>query len=97
MAKLADLEAAIDKALTQVQRAVASGMKTADGGSAQPHLEQLERELAAQRSYAAEHGSIDRTSLQATIRRVIEWVPDEELTLVAALGAIARAAPPGLS
>jgi hypothetical protein len=97
LAKLADLESAIAKALKQVRRAIASGMETSDGGSARSHLEQLERELTAQRAYALEHGSVDRESLQTTIRRVIEWVPDDELTLVAALGAIARATPPALS
>jgi hypothetical protein len=97
LAKLADLEGAIDKALTQVRRAIASGMETSEGGSARSRLEQLERELTAQRAYALEHGSVDRKSLQSTIRGVVEWVPDDELTLVAALGAVARAAPPGLS
>jgi hypothetical protein len=94
---LPDLEGAIDKALTQVQRALASGMETTDGSSARPQLEKLGHELADQRSYASDHGSIDREWLQTTIRWVVEWVPDDELTLVAALGAIARVAPPDLS
>ena len=97
MAKLPELESAIDKALTQVRLAIASGMETSDGSTAGPQLEKLERELTAQRAYAAERGSVDRDWLQSTIRWVIEWVPDDELTLVAALGAIARATPSGLS
>lgn len=97
MAKLPELESAIDKALTQVRRAITHGMETSDGSTAGPQLEKLERELTAQRAYASEHGSVDREWLQSTIRSVIEWVPDDELTLVAALGAIARAAPSGLS
>jgi hypothetical protein len=94
---LPDLESAIDKALTQVRRAIASGMETTDGSSARPQLEKLERELAAQKGFVAKRGSVDREWLQTTIRWVVEWVPDDELTLVASLGAIARAAPPGLS
>lgn len=97
MGTLPDLERAIDKALTQVRRAIASGMETTNGSSARVQLEKLERELTAQRAFASEHGSVDREWLQTTVRSVIEWVPDDELTLVAALGAIARAAPPGLS
>jgi len=94
---LPDLESAIDKALTQVRRALASGMETMDGSSARPQLETLERELAAQKAFVSKRGSVDREWLQTTIRWVIEWVPDDELTLVASLGAIARAAPPDLS
>lgn len=92
MSKLPDLESAIDKALTQVRRAIAAGMETSDGSSGQPQLERLERELTAQRAYASERGAVDREWLQTTIRWVIEWAPDDELTLIAALGAIARAA-----
>jgi hypothetical protein len=97
LAKLPDLEGAIDKALTQVRRAIASGMETSDGSSAKLQLERLEQELTAQRAYASQHGSIDREWFQKTIRWVVEWVPDDELTLIAALGRIVRAAPPGRS
>jgi hypothetical protein len=44
-----------------------------------------------------ERGSVDREWFQRTVRWVVEWVPDTELTLIAALGRIARAAPPGAS
>jgi hypothetical protein len=93
LAKLADLESAFDTALTRVQRSIASGMKTADGSSALPNLEKLEQELRAQRKSALERGSLDREWFQRTVRWVVEWVPDDELTLVAALGRIVRAAP----
>jgi hypothetical protein len=66
-------------------------MKTSDGNSAQPRLEQLERELEEQRKTALEQGKIDREWFQKTVRWVVEWVPDDELTLVAALGRIIRA------
>ncbi len=97
LGKLPELEGAIDKALTQVRRAIGSGMETSDGSAAGPQLAKLERELTAQRAYASEHGSVDRDWLQSTIRGVIEWVPDDNLTLIAALGRIARACPPALS
>jgi hypothetical protein len=88
-----ELESAFDTALTQVRHSIVSGMKTSDGNSAQPRLEQLERELKEQRTTALEQGKIDREWFQKTVRWVVEWVPDDELTLVAALGRIVRAAP----
>ena len=94
MAKSADLEVAFDAALTLVQRSIASGGKTSEGSSAIPQLEKLERELRAQRASALERGNIDRDWFRKTVRWVVEWVPDDELTLVAALGRIVRAAPP---
>ena len=93
MEKQTDLESAFDKALTQVRRSIASGMKASDGSSAQPQLEKLERELEAQRGNALERGTFDREWLQKTVRWVVEWVPDTDLALVAALGRIVRAAP----
>lgn len=89
----ADLQTAFDKALTLVQRSIASGMRTSDGSSAGPQLEQLERELKEQRTTAVERGSVDREWFQRTVRWVVEWVPNNELKLVAALGQIVRAAP----
>ncbi len=68
-------------------------MKTSDGSSAQPQLEKLERELKEQRTAALEQGKVDREWFQKTVRWVVQWVPDDELTLVAALGRIVRAAP----
>jgi hypothetical protein len=94
LAKPTELEVAFDAALTLVQRSVASGAKTSDGSSALPQLEKLERELRAQRASALERGNVDRDWFRKTVRWVVEWVPDDELTLVAALGRIVRAAPP---
>lgn len=95
MAKPADLESAFNTALTQVQRSIVSGMKTSDGRPALAQLEKLQEELRAQRARALERGLLDREWFQRTVRWVVEWVPDDELTLVAALGQIVRAAPPG--
>lgn len=91
MAKAQDLEVAFDAALTHVERSLATGLKTLDGRSARPELEKLGRELRIQRDQALERGTVDREWFQRTIRWVTEWVPDTEITLIAALGRIARA------
>jgi hypothetical protein len=72
-------------------------MKNSEGISAQPQLETLETELKRERAAAIKLGTVDREWLQKTVRWVIEWVPEKELTLLAALGQIARSAPPALS
>ena len=92
-----DLENAFDAALAHVERLIQADMKTADGNSARTQLEELEKQLKRERAKALERNTVEREWLQKTVRSVVEWVPDDELTLVAALGAIARAAPPGLS
>lgn len=92
-----DLENAFDAALTHVARLIRTDMKTADGNSARTQLEELEKQLKRERAKAVERRTIDREWFQKTVRWVVEWVPDDELTLVAALGAIARAATSRLS
>jgi hypothetical protein len=91
------MEVAFDAALTHVERSLAGGLKTMSGESARPQLEKLERELKIQRDRALERGAVDREWFQQTVRWVTEWVPDTEITLIAALGRIARAVPPALS
>jgi hypothetical protein len=92
-----ELEAAFNAALTHVERSLAAGLKTMDGDSARPQLEKLERELRVQRDEALERGFVDRDWFQQTVRWVTEWVPDTEITLIAALGRIVRVVPPALS
>jgi len=91
------MEVAFDAALTHVERSLATGLKTINGDSARPELEKLARELRLQRDKALEGGAVDRDWFQRTVRWVTEWVPDTEITLIAALGRIARATPPALS
>jgi hypothetical protein len=91
------MEVAFDAALTHVERSLATGLKTIDGDSARPELEKLALELKLQRDQALKQGAVDRDWFQQTVRWVTEWVPDTEITLIAALGRIARAAPPALS
>ncbi|MDP9202980.1 MAG: hypothetical protein M3P26_13770 [Gemmatimonadota bacterium] len=92
-----ELEKAFDAALAQVERLLANGMQTGEGASARPQLEKLEKELRRECANALERGTVDREWLQKTVRWVVEWVPDNELTLVAGLGRIVRAGPPALS
>ena len=92
LAKPGDLESAFDTALRHVQRSISSGLKTSAGSSARSQLETLETELRRERTKALETGIVDREWLQKTVRSVVEWVPDTDLTLVAALGRIVRAA-----
>jgi hypothetical protein len=68
-------------------------MKTSGGTSARPQLKTLETELRRERAKALELGIVDREWFQKTVRWVVEWVPDTDLTLVAALGRIVRAVP----
>jgi len=88
-----ELEAAFDAAIADVAKCRAAGMETSSGGSAATQLEKLGADLLAERARAASNGSVDRTWLQTTLRWLVEWAPDEDLTLIAALGRIARAGP----
>jgi hypothetical protein len=53
-----------------------------------------EEKLGQDRDEALKRGSVDRDWFQQTVRWVTEWVPDTEITLIAALGRIARAVSP---
>ena len=64
-----------------------------DGSSADANLTRLERDLSAEKERALQRGAIDKDWCQKTIRWLVEWVPETELTLIAALGGIARAKP----
>ena len=82
---------AIDDAIRAARRLQAGGLRTAAGASAVPQLARLLEELAARRNEVAGGGTVDRAWAGATVRWVAEWLPDEELGLLARLGAIARA------
>jgi len=97
LAKPPALESAFDTALSHVQRSISSGMKTSGGSSARPQLETLETELRQERAKALKVGTVDREWLQKTVRWVVEWVPEKDVTLVATIGAIARTRPSAVS
>jgi hypothetical protein len=68
-------------------------MTCVDGSSAAGNLDQLERELVAAKEHAIRRGAVDNEWFQKTVRWLVEWVPETELTLIAALGRIVRANP----
>jgi hypothetical protein len=88
-----DLTAAFDAALAATRRERSAGMSCADGSSAAANLDQLERELVAAKEHAIRRGVVDNEWFQKTVRWLVEWVPETELTLIAALGRIVRANP----
>ena len=97
MTNVTDIETAFDAAIDQVQRAAAGGLMTLQGESARTQLEQLEFRLRSERTGALGRGSVDPDWVQKTIRWTVEWVPESDITIIAALGRIARLAQSGLS
>ena len=93
MATTAELESAFDAAIKQTRKSIRGGMKAIGGEPAAPYLEKLEEELNLERAKALERGEVDREWFQKTVRGLIEWAPESEASLVAALGRIARVAP----
>jgi hypothetical protein len=85
-----ELVGAFDVAIAQTRKCLEAGMTTSNGESARRHLEVLQQELEREREHAVEAGAVDREWLQKTVRALVEWVPETELTLIAALGIIAR-------
>jgi hypothetical protein len=65
-------------------------MKAVSGEPAAAYLLELEEDLRRERTRALARGSVDREWVQTVVRRLVEWVPETELTLIAALGRIAR-------
>ena len=93
MATTAEMESAFDAAIKQTQKSIKGGMRAVGGESAVTYLEKLEKELKVERAKALERGAVDREWFQRTVRWLIEWAPETEAALIAALGRIARAAP----
>ena len=93
MSPTSELQRAFDAALRRVAQARAAEMTTIDGSPARALLDRLEEELEAQRVRAIEKGAVDRDWFQRTVRWMDEWVPETEITLIAALGRIARVGP----
>ena len=93
MASNSDLNDAFDAALAATRRERSSGMTCADGSSATANLDRLERQLIEAKERALQNGVVDKEWFQETVRWLIEWIPESELTLIAALGGIVRANP----
>ena len=79
---------AIDRAI-----AGADAMHTADGEPAAPRLARLRDAIVAERVAALARGRVDPAWVRDTVRDVAAWTPESELTLLAALGGIARVKP----
>ncbi|HXG69656.1 MAG TPA: hypothetical protein VNJ04_03475 [Gemmatimonadaceae bacterium] len=92
-----DLDTSFSVAIRTVEKAILSRMKTRSGASAVENLTRLRAELEAGRAAAHERGAVDLEWFQRTVRWVVEWSPDTDLTLIAALGRIARTPPARLS
>jgi dihydropteroate synthase len=93
LASNVELESAFDAAMAQARKCIKRGMMAVGGESAVPYLEKLENELKLERAKALERGAVDREWFQKTVRSLIEWAPETEAALIAALGRIARAGP----
>jgi len=92
-----EIKTAFDAALDQVARAATTGLSAPDGRSVIEQLGQLEFRLRTEREKALARGTIDREWVQKTVRWVVEWMPESNLTIIAALGRISRIRPAGLS
>jgi hypothetical protein len=82
-----ELSGAIDAAVRVVDIALQSEMHTMTGEPALSALERLRAELVAMR----ERGAVDADELRTIIRGVATWAPEDDVTLLGSLGAIARA------
>ena len=93
MAKGSEIESAFEAAITETRKQMTAGMTTVSGEKAHTHLEKLAEELDLERQRAVDRGNVDRDWVQKTVRWLVEWVPETEPTLIAAMGRIARAIP----
>src|SRR6476469_6255172 len=88
-----ELNEAFQRAIEVARNCRAAGMTCVDSSSALANLDRLEQDLIAERSRALERGSVDKDWFQKTLRWLVEWIPETDTTLIAALGRIARAKP----
>lgn len=93
MASNRELREAFEAALAATRQQKAAGMTNLDGSPATGNLDQLERELLAEQTRSVESGLVDKDWFQKTVRWLVAWVPETDLTLIAAFGRIARAKP----
>jgi hypothetical protein len=80
-----------EKALKEVDRARRAGLITRDGSFAADRLRALRAALESERDLAVARGSIDVAAVGALVREVVEWYPEDQVRLIVALGALARA------
>jgi hypothetical protein len=78
---------ALDGAVRATENALDNDMRTLDGRPAAPALERLRQDLLGMRA----RGVVGADELRTMIRDVASWAPEDDVTLLAALGVIARA------
>jgi len=83
------IAAAFDRALAEVDRAGRRGLRTREGASADAELAELRAQLQRAREAALERGAIDVATIGALVREVARWYPEDQVQLIAALGALA--------
>ena len=88
-----ELDEAFQRAIEVARNCRSAGMTCVDGSSAVANLDRLEQDLVKERSRARDRGSVDKDWFQKTLRWLVEWIPETDTTLIAALGRIARAKP----
>jgi hypothetical protein len=93
MLKKTELSNAFATAIAATRDELSKGMSCRDGSSAEANLQHLEQELRAEQARALVTGAVDKKWFQQTLRWLVDWVPESELTLIAALGRIARVKP----
>jgi len=81
-----DVTHALDAAVRAADKAIADEMQTLDGRPAEPHLERLRDTLLAMR----DRGTVGPEELRTVIRDVATWAPEDNVSLLSALGAIAK-------
>ena len=86
----AAVAAAFDNAIRQVDRARREGMRTRGDADAASALDRLHADLVARRGDAVALGAVDAEWIGATVRAVAAWAPEHDLTLLGALGGLAK-------
>lgn len=79
---------AVDRALSEIDRASGIGWQSADGTSVQPRLDKLRDDLGDLRKRALGGSLPSRNKMIAILRWVFDWVPDPAAPLVKAVSRI---------
>lgn len=93
MKEKSELGAAFDAAIDEVKRTGGKGITTLAGTPGVTEVNQLVTELQAERGRALDRGYVDREWFQKTLKWVVSWLPESDLTVIAALGRIVRVQP----
>lgn len=84
------IAAAFDHALQEVDRAERRGLRTRDGVPADRQLAELRGKLERARDAALAESAIDVATIGALVRELVSWYPEDQVHLIAVLGALAK-------